>query len=236
VPVILVGVVCSAALFFLALRFWERRSVAMNVRRINEAASATGRCGARVGSAPRKGSAWRSRGAEHPRELGVPRCRLGREAADERAVSPAGDRHAPGPGFGTCWPARAAAASTSCAIEPPSRWSRRRPRSTALGPIANDARAREKLEAEVRERHAALERARDAEAGAIARVDANPVDSEQVAGEAERLVTWQGQLAALKRRVRIYEKTLAAIEASESGRCARPRASSSSRSAGTSPA
>ena len=33
----------------------------------------------------------------------------------------------------------------------------------------------------------------------------------------ERLVTWQGQLAALKRRVRIYEKTLAAIEASESG-------------------
>jgi len=87
----------------------------------------------------------------------------------------------------------------------------------ALGPIANDARARERLEAEVRDRHAALERARDAEAGAIARVDANPVDSEQVAGEAERLVTWQGQLAALKRRVRIYEKTLAETEAAESG-------------------
>jgi hypothetical protein len=87
----------------------------------------------------------------------------------------------------------------------------------ALGPIANDARAREQLEAEIRERHAALERARDAEAGAIARVDANPVDSEQVAGESERLVTWQGQLAGLRRRVRIYEKTLAAIEASESG-------------------
>lgn len=87
----------------------------------------------------------------------------------------------------------------------------------AVGPIANDARARERLEAEVRERHEALERARDAEAGAIARVDANPVDSEQVAGEAERLVTWQGQLAGLRRRVRIYEKTLAAIEASESG-------------------
>jgi hypothetical protein len=88
---------------------------------------------------------------------------------------------------------------------------------SGLGPIANDARAREKLDAEVRERHTALERTRDAEAGAIARVDANPVDSEQVAGEAERLVTWQSQLAALKRRVRIYEKTLAAIEASESG-------------------
>lgn len=87
----------------------------------------------------------------------------------------------------------------------------------ALGPIANDARARERLEAEVRERHSALELARDAEAGAIARVDANPVDAEQVAGEAERLVTWQGQLAALKRRVRVYEKTLAEIEAAESG-------------------
>ena len=87
----------------------------------------------------------------------------------------------------------------------------------ALGPIARDARARERLEAEVRERQAAVERARDAEAGATARLDANPVDAEQVAGEAERLVTWQGQLAALKRRVRIYEKTLAAIEESESG-------------------
>ena len=85
----------------------------------------------------------------------------------------------------------------------------------ALGPVANDARARERLEAEVRERQAALERARDAEAAAIARVDANPVDAEQVAGEAERLVTWREQLAALKRRVRIYEATLAAIEAAE---------------------
>jgi uncharacterized protein YhaN len=68
----------------------------------------------------------------------------------------------------------------------------------------------------VRDRHAALERARDAEAGAIARLDANPVDSEQVAGEAERLVTWRDQLTALKRRVRIYETTLAAIQAAES--------------------
>jgi DNA repair exonuclease SbcCD ATPase subunit len=87
----------------------------------------------------------------------------------------------------------------------------------ALGPIATDARARERLEAEVRDRHAALEQARDAEAGAIARVEANPVDSEAVAGEAERLVTWQGQLAAIKRRLRIYERTLAEIEAAESG-------------------
>ncbi len=85
----------------------------------------------------------------------------------------------------------------------------------ALGPVATDARARERLEAEVRDRQEALERARDAEAGAIARVDANPVDAEQVAGEAERLVTWREQLNALKRRIRIYEKTLAAIESAE---------------------
>ncbi len=85
----------------------------------------------------------------------------------------------------------------------------------ALGPVATDARARERLEAEVRDRQEALERARDAEAAAIARVDANPVDAEQVAGEAERLVTWREQLDALKRRIRIYEKTLAAIESAE---------------------
>jgi recombinational DNA repair ATPase RecF len=84
-----------------------------------------------------------------------------------------------------------------------------------LGPVATDARARERLEAEVRDRQDALERARDAEAGAMARVDANPVDAEQVAGEAERLVTWREQLNALRRRVRIYEATLAAIETAE---------------------
>jgi hypothetical protein len=85
----------------------------------------------------------------------------------------------------------------------------------ALGPIATDARARERLEAEVRERHDFLERARDSEAAAIARVDANPVDAEQVAGESERLVAWREQLAALRRRVRVYEATLAAIVTAE---------------------
>ena len=85
----------------------------------------------------------------------------------------------------------------------------------ALGPIATDARARERLEAEVRERHDHLERARDMEAAAIARVDANPVDAEQVAGESERLVAWREQLAALRRRVRVYEATLAAIVTAE---------------------
>ena len=106
--------------------------------------------------------------------------------------------------------------SRSCATGPPSSSSRRPRPSTPSARWPTDARARERLEAEVRDRHAALERARDAEAGAIARLDANPVDSEQVAGEAERLVTWRDQLTALKRRVRIYETTLAAIEAAES--------------------
>ena len=86
----------------------------------------------------------------------------------------------------------------------------------ALGPIATDERARERLEAEVRERTAAVEGARDAEAAAAARIDANHVDAEQVAGEAERLAWWRDQLAALKRRVRVYETTLAAIRAAES--------------------
>ncbi len=85
----------------------------------------------------------------------------------------------------------------------------------ALGPIAVDARARERLEAEVRERQDSVERARDAEAAAIARVDANPVDAEQVAGESERLVAWQEQLATLQRRVRVYEATLAGIATAE---------------------
>ena len=87
----------------------------------------------------------------------------------------------------------------------------------SLGPLATDARARERLEAEARERHTTLERTRDAEAAAAARVDANPVDAEQVAGEAERLTIWREQLAALQRRVRVYEKTLALIQAAESG-------------------
>jgi DNA repair exonuclease SbcCD ATPase subunit len=85
----------------------------------------------------------------------------------------------------------------------------------ALGPIAADARARERLESAVREETAVLERARDAEAAAFARIDANAVDAEQVAAEAERLTTWRDQLGALRRRVNVYEATLAAIVAAE---------------------
>ena len=85
----------------------------------------------------------------------------------------------------------------------------------ALGPIAKEPRARERLEVEVHDLESGLERARDDEANARARVEANAVDAEQVAGHAERLAGWQEQLAALQRRTRIYERTLKEIELAE---------------------
>ncbi len=85
----------------------------------------------------------------------------------------------------------------------------------AIGPIAKEPRARERLEVEVRDLEAALERARDDEANARARVEANAVDSEQVAGHSERLDAWRDQLAALQRRSRVYDRTLKEIESAE---------------------
>lgn len=85
----------------------------------------------------------------------------------------------------------------------------------ALGPIAKEPRARERLEVEVREEEAALERARDDEAAARARLEANAVDAEQVAGEAERLAMWREQLAALQRKTRVLDLTLRSIERAE---------------------
>lgn len=85
----------------------------------------------------------------------------------------------------------------------------------ALGPIAKEPRARERLEVEVRDAEDGVGRARDDEANARARVDANSVDAEQVAGQAERLAMWQEQLAALQRRQRVYAATLEAIDRAE---------------------
>ena len=85
----------------------------------------------------------------------------------------------------------------------------------ALGPIAKEPRARERLEVEVRGLETTLEAARDEEANARARVEANAVDAEQVAGHAERLAGWRDQLAALQRKARVYERTLREIEAAE---------------------
>lgn len=85
----------------------------------------------------------------------------------------------------------------------------------ALGPIAKEPRARERLEVEVRDSEDSLGRARDDEANARARVEANAVDAEQVAGQAERLAMWREQLAALQRRQRVYGATLEAIDRAE---------------------
>jgi DNA repair exonuclease SbcCD ATPase subunit len=85
----------------------------------------------------------------------------------------------------------------------------------ALGPIAKEPRARERLEVEVRELEESLERARDDEANARARVEANGVDAEQVAGHSERLAWWEEQLATLQRKARVYERTLHEIEHAE---------------------
>jgi DNA repair exonuclease SbcCD ATPase subunit len=84
-----------------------------------------------------------------------------------------------------------------------------------LGPIGREPRARERLETVVRDGESALERSRDDEAAARARVEANVVDSEQVAGEVERLAGWREQLAGFERRSRVYEATLGAIMRAE---------------------
>ncbi len=85
----------------------------------------------------------------------------------------------------------------------------------SLGPIAKEPRARERLEVEVKDLEGALERARDDEANARARVEANVVDAEQVAGHAERLIGAREQFESLQRRARIYERTLREIESAE---------------------
>jgi DNA repair exonuclease SbcCD ATPase subunit len=84
-----------------------------------------------------------------------------------------------------------------------------------LGPIAREARARERLEVEVADADRSVGIVRDEEAGARARVDQNNVDAEEVAGHAEKAATWTEQLAALQRRVRVYDTTLKSLESAE---------------------
>ena len=85
----------------------------------------------------------------------------------------------------------------------------------ALGPIAKEPRARERLEVEVADAERQQERARDDEAHARALVDQNPVDAEEVAALAERLAGWSEELTALRRRDRVYALTLGQILAAE---------------------
>lgn len=85
----------------------------------------------------------------------------------------------------------------------------------ALGPIAKEPRARERLEVEVADTEGTVNRMRDDEANARARVEQNPVDAEEVAALAERLTSSREDLAALHRRERIYGLTLREINAAE---------------------
>jgi DNA repair exonuclease SbcCD ATPase subunit len=215
-PAILLGIVAVGFAVIEGMRFWERRSVAMNVRRINQVRERDRavRRQSRVGT--EEGLRVAQSGVQNIlRELGAPDV-----AAAERLLTAEQTRRQEVATLQVQASALLAGQSPGMASDLRDKAALELEQKTAalnaLGPLATDARARERLEAEVRDRHAALERARDAEAGAIARLDANPVDSEQVAGEAERLVTWRDQLTALKRRVRIYETTLAAIQAAES--------------------
>jgi DNA repair exonuclease SbcCD ATPase subunit len=214
-PVLAVGAVLIIAALFAFTRFWERRSVAMNVRRLNETRQRdrTLRRQGRVGT--EEGVRVAHSGVQNIlRELGVSDV-----AAAENLMAGEQSRRQEIATLQVQVSALVAGQSGGSVGDMRDRAALEMEQKTAaldgLGPLAGDARARERLEAEVRDRHAALERARDGEAGAIARVDANPVDAEQVAGEAERLVTWRDQLAALRRRVRIYETTLAGLNASE---------------------
>jgi DNA repair exonuclease SbcCD ATPase subunit len=84
-----------------------------------------------------------------------------------------------------------------------------------LGPISREPRARERLEVGVTDADRALSLARDAEAGAKARVEQNAVDAEEVAGHAEKAATWAEQLDLLQRRARVYEATQKALDAAE---------------------
>ncbi len=214
-PALGAGVLILAATVLVFRRFWERRLVAMNVRRLNESRERdrTLRRQGRVGT--EEGVRVAQSGVQNIlRELGVQDVdsaeklmsseQLRRQEIATRQVQVSALMA--GQGGGRIQDLRDRAALE---IE------QKTAALGALGPLAGDARARERLEAEVRDRHVTLERSRDGEAAAIARVDANPVDAEQVAGEAERLVTWRDQLAALRRRMRIYETTLAGVLAAE---------------------
>jgi DNA repair exonuclease SbcCD ATPase subunit len=84
-----------------------------------------------------------------------------------------------------------------------------------LGPIAREPRARERLEVAVTDADLAVNRARDTEAQARARVEQNGIDAEEVAGHAEQAAVWTEQLAMLQRRARVYDATLKTLDSAE---------------------
>jgi AAA domain len=97
-------------------------------------------------------------------------------------------------------------------------------RSADLAKLAEPARAEgatAHFEAEVGSAEAALETARQAAATARAAADANPVDSDQAAREAERLAAWRTQLDLLHRRGRVAQVALDGLNRAETATTAR---------------
>lgn len=76
-------------------------------------------------------------------------------------------------------------------------------------------RSKARYEAAVRETTARREAAIRAESDARARVEANPVDAEEVALSVEALAAATDELATIERRVRIYALTLSILDSAE---------------------
>jgi DNA repair exonuclease SbcCD ATPase subunit len=81
-----------------------------------------------------------------------------------------------------------------------------------LEPESREPGARQRYETEVASAQAAVDEARTVEATMRANVEANPVDAERVAGEAERLGVYREQLADVQRRIRVNQGAIDGLE------------------------
>lgn len=85
-----------------------------------------------------------------------------------------------------------------------------------MGPVGADPPGhRQRADVAVRSARDDRERAMADEATARSVVDSNPTDAEEVAATAERLDQMRGRLAALERRLRVYQTALTALDAAE---------------------
>jgi DNA repair exonuclease SbcCD ATPase subunit len=87
--------------------------------------------------------------------------------------------------------------------------------SVIAGARTDPAAVRERALRTLNETQAEREATIQEEGQAQGRVDQNEVDAEQVAELAERAIELEGVLAAMERRVRVYELTLATLDAAE---------------------
>ena len=199
VPTVIGGVIAGIGLVLAAVALWMRRSYHMGTelrdteidRRLRGRSEIEAELAA---SRPTSRSVSRARACRHRDGRGPARARGGARRPDRRARRAArgARRQATArdarPDRGTRRPWRSSRGTAR------SRPSGRSPRSR--GP-ASAWRSRSAT------RRPRSSGARDDEANARARVEANAVDAEEVAGHAERLAGWREQLAALQRRQRV---------------------------------